>query len=331
MLYRRFAYALSLLLALVFVGAWGYTEVEGWSFSDGLYMTVITVGTIGYGETNPLTPPGRVYTMLLILFSTGVMVYATSSLTAIIVEGEIQNLFARRKLKRMIARMQGHFLVCGDSTIGQHIVEELSRTGQPFIVIDRNAEKIARLSEAGIAAIQGDATLDATLREAGIERAAGLVTCLHTDADNLFVVLTARRLNTGLRIIAKALEPGSREKLQQVGADGVVMPEAIGGLRMASELIRPHVVSFLDVMLRAKDQTIRVEEVPVSSSTHCAGKTLAQCGLDNLRNASLVAVSRPGSGYQFNPPGSWQLQSEDVLILLGETSAIADFRQSLLA
>lgn len=327
--YRRFAYAFALLVVLIFLGGLGYASMEGWSFADGLYMAVITVGTVGYGETHPLSASGRLYTILFILLSTGVMVYATSSLTAIIVEGELFELFKRRKMNKHIKNLSGHYLVCGDSTIGRHITEELKRTRRPFVVVEQDAGKVAALIAMDVLAIAGDATSDATLIEAGVERAAGLVTSLHTDADNLFVVLTARRLNPRLRIIAKAIDEATRDKLQQVGADGVVMPEAIGGMRMASELLRPDVVSFLDVMLRNKDETIRVDEIRIKETSKAIGASLAESGLVSTEGATLVAISRGSEPYRFNPAPDTRLETGDVLIMLGNTLVIQSLEQRL--
>lgn len=327
--YRRFAYAFALLVVLIFLGGLGYASMEGWSFADGLYMAVITVGTVGYGETHPLSASGRLYTILFILLSTGVMVYATSSLTAIIVEGELFELFKRRKMNKRIKQLSGHYLVCGDSSIGLHIIEELKRTSHPFIVIERDAAKVSALVAKDILAIAGDATSDATLIEAGIEHAAGLVTTLHTDADNLFVVLTARRLNPKLRIIAKAIDEATRDKLQQVGADGVVMPESIGGMRMASELLRPDVVSFLDIMLRNKDETIRVDEIRIKEKSKAIGVSLAESGLTSTEGATLVAISRGTDPYRFNPAADTRLEVGDVLIMLGNTLVIRSLEQRL--
>ena len=327
--YRRFAYAFALLVVLIFCGGLGYASMEGWSFSDGLYMAVITVGTVGYGETHPLSAPGRLYTILFILLSTGVMVYATSSLTAIIVEGELFELFKRRKMSKTIKQLSGHYLVCGDSSIGQHIVDELKRTAQPFVVIERDVAKVNALIAQDLLAIAGDATSDATLIEAGIDRAAGLVTILHTDADNLFVVLTARRLNPKLRIIAKAIDEATSDKLQQVGADGVVMPEAIGGMRMASELLRPDVVSFLDIMLRNKDETIRVDEIRIKEESKAIGASLAESGLTSTEGATLVAISRGSEPYRFNPAPDTRLEIGDVLIMLGNTLVIQSLEKRL--
>ena len=313
------------------LGGLGYAWLEGWSFADGLYMAVITVGTVGYGETHPLSGHGRLYTIIFILLSTGVMVYATSSLTAIIVEGELFELFKRRKMNKQIKQLSGHYLVCGDSSIGLHIIDELKRTQQAFVVIDRDEAKTSALIAQNILAITGEATTDATLIEAGIERAAGLVTTLHTDADNLFVVLTARRLNPKLRIIGKAIDEASRAKFTQVGADAVVMPEAIGGMRMASELLRPDVVSFLYIMLRNKDKTIRIDEIRIAEGAKSIGKSLAESGLITTEGATLVAISRGTESYRFNPAPETLLLAGDVLIMLGNTQTIHELGSRLAA
>lgn len=329
MLYRRFALSLAVLAALILTGTLGYAWLEGWNFAEGLYMTVITVGTVGFGEVHPLSAGGRVYTMALILLSTGVMVYASASLTALILEGELFGLLKRKRMNKLISTLTDHYVVCADSRIGQHIIEELGRIGQPFVVIEKEPEKVDALLARNILAIVGDATTDASLLEAGIERAKGLATTLHTDADNLFVVLTARRLNQNLRIIAKALDEASRDKLQQVGADGVVMPQAIGGMRMASELLRPNVVSFLDIMMRSKDQAIRVDEIRIQEGSNAIGKSLAGSGASTTEGASLVALSRANEPYRFTPDPDTRLMAGDLLIMLGNARTIQELEQRL--
>jgi voltage-gated potassium channel len=328
-LYRRFAYSLAVLLALILAGALGYAWLEGWGFVESLYMTVITVGTVGYSEVRPLSTGGRIYTMTLILLSTGAMVYATAALTALILEGELFGLLKRKRMNNRIRTLSDHYVVCGESRIGQHIIDELERTGQPFVVIDREPEKVNALLARNILAVAGDATADATLLEAGVDRAKGLATSLSTDADNLFVVLTARRLNRDLRIIAKALDDATRDKLQQVGANGVVMPQAIGGMRMASELLRPNVVSFLDIMMRSKDKTIRVEEIQIREDSPAIGKSLAWSGASTTEGASLVALYRANEPYQFTPNPETRLMSGDLLIMLGNTQIIRELEQRL--
>jgi len=328
-LYRRFAFSLAVLFALILSGTLGYAWLEGWDFVEGLYMTVITVGTVGYSEVRPLSTGGRLYTMLLILLSTGVMVYASAALTALFLEGELFGLLKRNRMNKLIATLSGHYIVCGDSRIGQHILEELGRTEQPFVVIEKDPDKVAALRARDILAVTGDATADATLLEAGVDRAKGLATTLNTDADNLFVVLTARRLNPNLRIIAKALDEATRDKLQQVGADGVVLPQSIGGMRMVSELLRPNVVSFLDTMLRNKDQTIRVEEIRIRDGSAAIGETLARCGATSTAGASLIALRRADEPYRFTPNPDTELVADDLLIMLGDAQVIRELDRRL--
>lgn len=322
--YRKLAAVVALLAVTLVVGALGYKAIEGWSFFDGLYMTVITVGTVGYGETHPLSDHGRIFTMGLILAGSGILVYAVSAVTAFIVEGDLTDVLKRLKMKGRIDALTGHYLICGDSNTGRYAIEELQRTHRPFVVIDKDPAKIAELGQREILFIEGDASTDDVLLNAGIARASGLIATLHSDADNLFLVFTARGLNPKLRIIAKAAEEASREKLLRAGADSVVMPNAIGGLRMVSELVRPAVVTFLDVMLRDKDKAIRVEEIRVREGSAAAGRILGETGILDTAGASLVALVREDAPYLFNPPPSTRLNAGDLLIMLGEAQAVRD-------
>jgi len=327
--YRKLLIAFGLLAATLLLGTTGYEMLEGWSFFDSLYMTVITIATVGYGETHPLSDRGRIFTMGLILLGSGILVYGVSALTAFIVEGDLTDALKRRKMKQRINALTGHYLICGDSNTGRYIIEELTLTHRPFVVIEKDAEKARRLLDQEIPCIEGDASSESILLEAGILRAAGLITTLHTDADNLFVVLTAHELNRSLRIISKAVEEESRHKLIKAGADSVVMPNAIGGLRMVSELVRPTVVTFLDVMLRDKDQAVRVEEIPIHPASPAVGKSLAAAGALNVPGVSLVALLRTSQPYQFNPDPATILQAGDRLIMLGESSQVQQLGRQL--
>jgi voltage-gated potassium channel len=305
-------------LAMVFlVGVVGYSLIEGWSLFDSLYMTVITIASVGYGETHPLTFQGRAFTIVLILCGSATLIYGLSILTAFVVEGDLTDIIRRRAMLKKIAGLQGHFIVCGMSATGRYVIDELKKTGRSFVVIDRDPERIRALGEAGVLTIEGDATNDAVLQTAGIARAGGLLTTLHADADNLFVVVTARGLNPSLRIIAKAIGEESERKLRQVGADSVVMPNFIGGLRMASEMIRPSVVSFLDVMLRSQDAAVRVEEIPIPGGSPLAGRSLASAGLLEVEGVTVVAITDPHGAYTFNPSRERLLAPGDVVIVMG--------------
>lgn len=323
MLLRRL---ISICIALLFVfssGVGGYMFIEDWSLLDSLYMTVITIASVGFMEVHPLSAQGRVFTIFLILLGTGVLVYGVSTIIAFIVEGELTDTLRRRKMQNKIAAMKGHFIVCGVGQTGKHVMEEMIRTGKDVVAIDREPAKIKLLEEHGICHVQGDATHNSVLKAAGIEKALGIVSALPSDAENLLVVFTAKRLNSGIRVISKAVEEESEQKIRMAGADSVVMPNYIGGLRMASELIRPSVVSFLDIMLRSQEKTIRVDELAIEELSPFRDKTLQATGILSKKDVTVVALSRQSeNSYVFNPPQDTILKPGDVVILMGDIKAI---------
>ena len=321
-LFRKIASILFLLLLVLVSGACGYMLIEHWSFLDGLYMTVITVSSVGYGEVHPLTQEGRLFTMVLILFGSGILLYSISMITAFIVEGELTDLLKRMKMQKILDDMNDHYIICGESQTGRYVVEELQKARKPFVVIDTDRNKIDTLMARNIPHVEGNATSEGALEAAGIRRASGLITTLHTDAENLFVVLTAKGINPKIRVIAKAVEEESREKLIKVGADGVVMPNAIGGLRMVSEMIRPNIVNFLDLMLRTKEQTIRIEEILIEAGSPFIGKTLTETGIVQMQNVTVIALSSNGN-YIINPPRETVIRESMVIVLMGSVEAIA--------
>lgn len=329
-LYRKVFWFHGLLLGLLLTGMMGYHLLEGWSWFDSLYMTVITLATIGYGETHPLSDAGRWFTILLIVFGSGLMLYTVSGFITSLLDGDIRKALKHMTLQRTLAGMSGHIILCGYSQTGQYAVDELRRARRPFVVIDMDPAKLEALQQQQVPCLLGDATGEALLQEAGIERAHGLIATLHHDADNLFVVLTARGLNPALRIIAKAVEESSLKKLKQVGADSVVMPNFIGGLRMVSEMVRPNVVTFLDMVLGSDNQAVRVEELLIPQGSPVAGQSLQALGLVHEVGVSLVAL-RTGQQAQhiFNPPPSTVLDALDTLILIGDAERIAALNQRL--
>jgi len=317
---------ISLALAIIIAtGIGGYVLIEGWKPFEALYMTVITLSSVGFMEVRPLSEAGRLFTIFLILCGSGILVYAFSIITAFVVEGELTDVIRRRKMNNRIDRLDAHFIVCGADRTGRYAIEELLRTKRDFVVIEKNRDKIRDLGERGVLCVEGDATQDAVLLKAGIQRAKGFITSLHSDAENLFVVITAKRLNPSLRVISKAVEEESEQKIRMVGADGVIMPDFIGGLRMVSEMVRPSVVNFLDIMLRAKDKTIRVEELSVSQSSPFIGKDLSATGLPEMEGVSVVALrDKAHDTYVFNPPRKTPLTAEHVLIVMGDTDRIQE-------
>ncbi len=310
-------------LAVVFaIGVTGYVWIENWSVFDAVYMTMITIATVGYGETNPLSHSGRLFTMFLILGGIGVLTYGLGAVTSFLVEGEFQRLLRRRKMEKAADRMKDHYIVCGADRTGQVIVEELHKTKRPFVVVERQPEAVRAWQDQGMVAIEGDATHDTVLIKAGIKHAKGLITVLPTDKDNLFVVLTARGLNPSLRIISKLFEDESAPKLRRAGADEVVSPSLIGGLRLVSVLVRPAAVSFLDKMLREKDQTYRVENIEIKDGSPWIGKKLEELHIADQYGLIVVALQHADGAYTFNPPHSSALKSGDFIVVIGPMEAI---------
>ena len=330
-LQRRLAQIGVLFLAVFAAGTIAFMLVEGWSLMDALYMTTITLSTVGFQEVHPLSTGGRLVAMVLILGGTGSLAYGLSVVTAFIVEGELKDLLGKRRMEKALAQLNGHVIVCGAGETGKHVVEELLKTATPCAVIERNLAQCKRLERFGpVPVIEGDATDEQVLTRARIALARGLITTLPSDKDNLFVILTARELNPTLRIVTRAIEDESLPKLKKAGADGVISSNQIGGLRMASAMIRPQAVSFLDSMIRDPRRVLRVEEAEVPSDSPVAGKTLAQ--LDLINRVGLVVVARrlgPEGDYEYNPKPSTTLRAGDFLIVCCEPGQLEALRAVL--
>lgn len=312
---RRLVTAVMFLLLAMIAGVVGYQVVEGWNFLDSLYMTVITLATVGYGETNPLTPTGRVFTMVLIMGGVGALTYGLTAATAFVVEGTLTGIIGRRRMEAEINKLKDHVILCGIGETGRHIAEEFLKIQVPFIVIEKDEERIKEMGKIGrFLSIEGDATDDEILLGARIAEARGVIAALREDRDNVFVILTARGLNPSLRIVSKVVEIESRVKLAKAGADAVVSANFIGGLRMASEMVRPTVVSFLDKMLRASGDAVRVEEAKIPSGSKLAGGTLGEAGIYEKTGLTVIAVAR-GDKYELNPGPDSRLQDGDGLIV----------------
>jgi voltage-gated potassium channel len=299
---RRLVYAFLALVTVMATGTLGYHLIEGWPPLDGLFMTVITMATIGYGETRPLDEPGRIFTIGLIIVSIGITGYAISAGAAFIVEGEFAKVIRGRRMDRRISNLKNHVILCGGGHTGKWVAEEFFKTRTPFVLVEQDQEALDHVMHLeDILYIQGDATSDETLRLAGIDQARGLVASLGADKDNVFVVLTARSLNPKLRIVARVVDEENIGKLRKAGADEVVSANAIGGLRMASVMLRPMVVTFLDQMLRVESQTLRVEEIHIEHFPWLVGKTLADADI-RRRSGMLIVAIKHGDGKQvFNP------------------------------
>jgi voltage-gated potassium channel len=323
-----------LIFALVFVlGVAGFKIFGGreWSLIDSIYMTAITLATVGYGETHDLSanPAARVFATVYIFLCLGTIAYAVSSITAFVVEGELKNLLGRRKMDKEIGKLQDHYIVCGSDGAAQTVIKEMIQTKKTFVVIELVKEKIEKLAGLGpVLIVHGDATEDSVLEKAGITRAKGLIASLPTDEDNLFVTITAKSLNPRLRVVTKGVDPQSHKKMLKAGADSVISPSFIGGMRMVSEMIRPAVTTFLDLMLRERERVLRFDEVTVPPGSPLAGKTIGEAAFETKTGALLVAVRRGGAkDFDFNPPKTAVLQADDVLVFIATPEMVAELEK----
>lgn len=316
---RRLIIALALVLFIVSFGTIGYIAVEGWNFQDSLYMTVTTLTTVGYREVRELSSAGRWFTIILIIGGVGTMLYALSAGAKVLMEGEFQEVLGRRRLEKKMKELRDHYIICGYGRMGKIIVRELKSEKVKFAVIEKNAI-IHEKEEAFL--IIGDATQDELLKEVGIERAKGLITVLPTDAENLYVVLSAKGLNPNLFIVARAGEEGSEQKLLRAGADRVISPYHIGGLRIAHTVLKPAVVDFLELATQSGNIDLQLEEISIPDVSRFSGLSLDQCGFGKELGVIIVAIKKTSGDMQFNPTFRTLIEPGDTLIALGETSKL---------
>jgi voltage-gated potassium channel len=318
---RQFILSLFLIVLVIVVGTFGYFLIEHWSLFDSLYMTITTITTVGYMEIHPLSTMGRLFTMVLIVFGVGTILYTLNNAARIVVEGQIQEIFGRRKLEKKIKRLKDHYIVCGYGRMGKVICRELKEKGAQFVVVEKEPPASKSFDE-DVLFVWGDATKDEILRESGIERAKGLISVLSTDAENLYVVLSARVLNPAMNIVARAGEEGSEQKLLRAGADRVVSPYHIGGLRIAHTVLQPAVVDFIEFATRSGNIDLQMEEIYVREGSKIAGMTLDECSIGRELGIIIVAIKRSGGEMRFNPTFRTTVKIGDILIALGERSKL---------
>jgi voltage-gated potassium channel len=327
---RTIARATALLAIVFLTGVAGYrffaAPEQGWVHA--LYMTVITLTTVGYGETVAVqdNTVAMLFTSVLLLVGVSTFVFFFSNVTAFMVEGGLDRLLWRRKMDTLLASLDDHVIVCGAGNTGQHIARELLETKRPFVIIDHREEEVRVLHDvlgAGFPSVIGDATEDAVLQQAGIERAAGLIAVTSDDKNNLIVTVSARLLNPKMRIVCRCVDRGVEDKIHKAGADAVVSPDFIGGMRIVSEMVRPTVVSFLDVMLRDKERGLRVEAVPVAAGSKVAGLTVDQLRREDIGNALVVALARTRDDWEYNPPGDRTIEAGMEVVIMSSPDARA--------
>ncbi len=320
---RQITKIVLLLLTVVAFGVTGFMTIEGWSFFDALYMTVITLSTVGFNEVHPLTPQGRAFVILLTVIGVGTFFYIITRIAEFIVAGHFVGALGRIRMKKEIDRLKDHYIVCGFGRVGQQVCMELERDGVPFVVIDNNRSSIERCRSCGYLFIEGDASNDETLREAGILRARGLVTATDSDADNVFVTLSAKSLRSDIFVVARANLDDSERKLKKAGADRVISPYAIGGRRLASLLLRPAVVEFLDVVMHSEKIELIMEEVFIHKSSPFVGITMRNARQRCLTGANILAIKK-GRELIVDPAADVVIESGDRLIALGTKEQIKE-------
>lgn len=325
--------SLAFILLVTVAGIVGFLVIEpDAGFIRAFFMTAITLTTVGYSEEIPVDTDGaRVFTAVLILVGMGATLYFVSTGTAFLLEGQLGNVFRRRRMMKDLEKLEGHQIVCGSGPTAWYAATELFEVERPVVLVAPNQEA-AEAADAELPAVPivvGDATDDDTLLAAGIERAFGLIACSESDNENVVVTLTARQLNPEARIITRLEDVQQEGKAKKVGADAVVSPQHIGGLRLASELVRPAVVDFLDTMLRDREKNLRIEEVPIPSGSRWEGVTIGELPLDSAGDALLLAVRDGAGGWAYNPGESAKLGAGQVLVFLGSPADARAVRERL--
>ena len=306
-----------LVILIIAIGILGYMGLSGYNFVDALYMTVITVTTVGFGELQPFSPEEKIFTIFLILTSIIIFGYAVSAFSEYLVSGKLFEHFKHRRVEKKIGHLKGHTIVCGYGRNGKQAILKLRNYNRKFVVVERSKEKIEALDVAGILNIEGDATLDETLQRAGIENAAFLITALPSDADNLFVVLTASQLNKKCIIISRASNESSYKKLKFAGANNVIMPDKLGGDHMASLVTTPDVIEFVDRLTIEGETTANLEEVAVNDLPEkYLNKTILDLDIRRKTGCTVIGFKNPDKNYIINPEADIKLVADSQLIIL---------------
>jgi len=317
---RKVIRGLILLTGILVLGTAGYMIIEKWNLLDAIYMTIITITTVGFREVKDVSEAGRIFTLFIIFSGMGIMAYTLGMVAQVMVDFQVRSIFGRRKLGSKIKSLKNHYIVCGYGRIGRIIARELKENGIPLLVIDLDPDAKQALDSREIPYIIDDATSEDILIEAGIEKAKGLIAVVLSDADNLFITMTARGLNPDLFILARTDEDHARRKLLRAGADRVVMPYRIGGQKMAHTIIRPAVTEFLEFTVDDQGIELTMEELLVGEKSRLDGVTLADSGIRQEMNVIIVAIRKKDGKMKFNPSSESRIETGDTLIALGHSN-----------
>ncbi|MBD3288475.1 potassium channel protein [candidate division KSB1 bacterium] len=313
-----------LIFIIILSGTLGYMIIEKWRLFDALYMTIITISTVGFHEVAYLGIKGRIFTLFLIILGIGVGGYTIGKLSAFLIEGKIQHLFKGKKMEKKISSLKDHIIVCGLGRTGSEIISILNIIHPNFVIVDRDDDKVLEAQQKDYLVLQGDATDDDILKKAGVHNAFGLISALGNDAENVYVVLTARGLNSKLRIIARGIDETSSKKLIRAGADKVVSPFSIAGRRMAYLTTHPEVVEFLEIMNRSAELELKLEQVLIHKKSYLVNKKLNESNIKSETDGAMVVGIKKNQSNKMivNPPGEMVLEEDDILVALGNNSQI---------
>lgn len=314
---------------LVGLGTTGYMVIEDWNLMDSLYMTVITLSTIGYGEVNPVSQPGRIFTLILIVMGVGFFLYVLGNVVQFLVEGRIRLILGRHKLDKQIGQLNNHFIVCGYGRMGRALCRYLKQKRLKFVVIEKNESRIPIMNTDHVLYIAGEATIEENLQKAGIGRASNLIAALGTDADNVLLVLLAKGLNPNLYVVARASQNASKKPLDTAGADVVVSPFDVGARRMAHAVLRPNVIRLLEFAFADEDTDFHIEEIAVAESSKLVGVSLIDSGIRQDYNLMILSIIKADGEMVFNPSADTTIRSDEKVIAVGSSDDLSKLEKVL--
>jgi voltage-gated potassium channel len=326
--YRTGLAVLIAIVVVVVIGTGGFMLIEGWGLLESIYMTITTIFTVGFGEVHPLSRGGSVFTIALILGGVGTILYGIGAMVEFLIGGQLTGAFRRRTVRRQVNKLEGHYIICGYGRVGEAVARHFLAHGARFAVIDSEQEALDRASGDGFLVVRGDAASDEVLEAAGVRRAKGLVAAVASDAGNIFVTLSARVLNPGLLIVARASSEDTINKLERAGADHVVTPYGIGGKRMATLILKPLVSDYLEIVTGGGELEFRVEELELNQSCCSVGKSIADLAVRQRTGSTILAVRHASTGaFDTNPSAELRLQSGDMIIAIGTPAEIAKLEE----
>ncbi len=318
---KKLKIILVIIIIIFLIGTFGFHIIEDMPLFDSFYMTLITITTIGYREVKELSHYGKVFNSILILFGVSTVAYGYSVITSIIIEGELKQVWIFRRKLKMLEKLKDHYIVCGYGRMGSYICKKLREEKIPFVVIDKNPSLKTLIEQEDYLFINDDSSREEVLKLAGVDRAKGLISVVSSDADNVYIVLTARQLNSKLYIIARAAEESSEQKMYKAGADKVISPYIIGGERMALAVLKPNVLDFIEIAVggKGKKGVLRMEEIVVSEKSKLVGKTIMESQIREITGSIIIAVKKADGTMEFNPKPKYKVAADDVFIALGST------------